>query len=194
MQQRLNIGGTRLPVHRQHGHQHQNRAEQCVEEELERSIDPALTTPDTDDQEHRDQHTLEQDVEQDQVKGTEHTDHQGLKHQKGDHVFAHTGLDGFPAGNDADRHKQGRQQNEPDRDTVNAHLVAEAEGRQPLNLLHHLEPGYGRIETDQHEQRDDKGGDRGEQRNPAGIACGRRLIIIDHEEEEHADQRQERND
>src|SRR5271166_6020334 len=51
--------------HSQYCQQHQHRAEQRVEEELERGIDAALPAPDADDQVHRDQHGLEEHIEQD---------------------------------------------------------------------------------------------------------------------------------
>jgi hypothetical protein len=68
-EQHLDVGGAGAPVHRHDGEQHQHRAEQRVEEELEAGIDPARAAPDADDQEHRDQAGLEEQIEQHQVEG-----------------------------------------------------------------------------------------------------------------------------
>ena len=51
--------------HPQHRDQHQHRAEQGVEEEFIGRVDAVLAAPDADDQVHRDQAGLEEDVEED---------------------------------------------------------------------------------------------------------------------------------
>ena len=49
------------------GGEHQDAAERRVQHELERRVDAALAAPDADDEEHRDQHRLPEQVEQEQV-------------------------------------------------------------------------------------------------------------------------------
>ena len=93
VEQRRDVGRAGLPVHRHDGEQHQHRAEQRVEEELEAGIDAPRAAPDADDQEHRDQAALEEDVEEDEVERAEDADHQRLEHQEGDHVFLEARLD-----------------------------------------------------------------------------------------------------
>ena len=56
-------------IDREDRQQHQHRAEQRVEEELEGRVDAPRAAPDADDQEHRDQHALEEDVEQRRNRG-----------------------------------------------------------------------------------------------------------------------------
>ncbi len=63
--QHRDIGCPGMPVHCHDGEQHQNGAEQRVEEEFETGVDAALTPPDADDQEHRDQAALEEEIEHD---------------------------------------------------------------------------------------------------------------------------------
>ncbi len=65
--------------------QHQRRAEGCVDEELDRGVDPALGSPDADDEVHRDQHRLEEDEEKEEVEGQEGADHAGLEEQRVHH-------------------------------------------------------------------------------------------------------------
>ena len=88
-QQRHDVGRARFPIHRHDGEQHQHRAEQRVEEELEARIDAARAAPDADDQEHRDQAAFEEQIEQDEIERREGADHQRLQHQERDHVFLH---------------------------------------------------------------------------------------------------------
>ena len=96
-QQRRDVGGAGVPVHGHHGEQHQHRAQQRVEEELEARVDAPLAAPHADDQEHRDQAALEEQVEQHQVERAEHADHQRLEHQEGDHVLLDPRLDRLPS-------------------------------------------------------------------------------------------------
>ena len=104
--QRRNVGRAGVPVQRHDRQQHQHRAEQRVEEELEAGIDPARAAPDADDQEHRDQAAFEEQIEQHEVERREGADHQRFQHQERHHVFAHPHLDRFPARQDAERHQR----------------------------------------------------------------------------------------
>jgi hypothetical protein len=71
----------RLEVDRQEGDQHEHRAEQRVEEELHARVVAPRATPDPDHEEHRDEHELPEDEEQDQVEGDERAGHARLQHQ-----------------------------------------------------------------------------------------------------------------
>ncbi len=124
--QRRNIGRARIDEHRDHRDQHQHRAKEGIKEELERCIDPVLAAPDADDQEHRDQTGLEEQVEQHQIKRQEHAQHQRFQHQEGDHVFLDAGFH-IPAGGDDQRHQEGGQHHEQDRNPVDTHLVVQAQ-------------------------------------------------------------------
>ena len=192
VQQRRDVGGAGLPVHRHDGEQHQHRAEQRVEEELEAGIDPARTAPHADDQEHRDQAALEEDIEQHQVERAEGADHQRLEHQEGDHVFAHPALDGGPARQDRDRHQRGGQDHERQRNAVDTHGVGDgaAEPRPPFQ---ELEIGRTWIETPDQDQRNREGEQCGPQRHPARVAQAR-LVVAQEGDEQRAGDRQEGDD
>ena len=166
-------GGARDHGHGQDRRQHQHRAQQGVEEELVGRIDPVLAAPYADDQEHRDQAELEEHVEQDQVQRREHPDHQGLEHQEGDQILHQPGLDARPAGQDADRHQEGGQNHEQDRDPVHAHGVVDH--REPGRLLRELETRGPGVEIGQHQQGQGEGRKRGGQGHPQGGAAGGRL-------------------
>ena len=190
--QRRDIGRAGIDIHRDHRHQHQQRAEEGVEEELEGRVDAVLAAPDADDQEHRDQAALEEEVEEHQVQRGEDAEHQRFQHQEGDHVFLHPHLH-VPAGGDGDRHQEGGEHHEEDRDAVHAHLVFQPQ--QPLAVLDELEAGVVRIEPAEQEERDEERRRGGDQRQPLGVAL-RGLILAPEEqrEDQRRDQRQEDDD
>ena len=191
-QQHRDVGGARLPVHRHDGEQHQHGAGERVEEELEARIDPARAAPHADDEEHRDEAALEEQVEQHEVERREGADHQRFQHQERDHVFADADLDGAPARRDAERHDRGGEDDERQRDAVDAHVVG-AEAGEPGVLLDELEFRRARIEAPHQIERDDEGDQRGRERHPAGVA-GARFVRAQHGDEQHADERQEGGD
>jgi hypothetical protein len=81
---------TGLGVQEDQRHQHQQRAQQRVQEELEGRVDLVRATPDTDDQVHRDQRGLEEHIEQQAIERAEHADHQAAEDHEGAHVLVHT--------------------------------------------------------------------------------------------------------
>ena len=169
-EQRRDVGGAGLPIDRHDGEQHQQRAGERVEEELEARIDAARTAPDADDEEHRDQAALEEQIEQHEVEAREHADHQRLEHEEGDHIFLHPRRDRLPARQDAERHQQRGEEHEGQGDAVDAHM--EVDRPEPGALLDELELRRGGIEVAPQQQRQREGDERGPQRDEAGVAGG----------------------
>jgi len=185
------VGCAGVPVHGHHGQQHQDRTEQCVQKELVAGIDPTLAAPNPDDQEHRDQTALEEGVEENQIKGAEHADHEHFQKQKRDHVFLDPGLDRFPARKDAEGHQRRRQQNEQDGNAVDAHLIGNGTA-QPIDSLHHLEVGIGGIELRQDQKRKQEVDNRHQQRDQPDVAMFGRLVFPGEQQDQgRAKQRQE---
>ena len=188
-QQRLDVGGAGLIVHRDQRHQHQHRAEEGVEEELEGGVDPVLAAPDADDQEHRDQLALEEDVEEHQIQRAEDAEHQRLQHQEGDHILLDPAGDA-PARGDGQRHQEGGQHHEQDRDAVDAHPVGKS--AEPRPLLDELEAGVARVVAGDQKQRQEESGAGGEEREELGVPLRHRVLALQEDEQHHrADQRQE---
>ena len=185
------VGGPGHVIHGDQRQHHQHRAEQGIEEELEGRIDPARPAPDADDQEHRDQHALEEHVEEHEIQGAEGADHEGLEHQEGDHVFLDPDLDRFPGREDADRGQQRREQDEEHGDAVDTHVVADAEGGDPIRLLDELEIGRAAVEAEPERQRQQEGDERGPECEIAGVAGDGRRLAAQHEDQRAADQGQE---
>ena len=92
------------------GKQHQDRACHRVQEELERRIDASWAAPDADQEVHRHQRELPEDVEQEQVLRDEYARHADFQQQEEDHELAHPGIYRLPGGEDRDRREERRQQ------------------------------------------------------------------------------------
>ena len=158
--QRRNISGAGIPVQRHDCQQHQYRAQQRVEEELEARVHPARATPHSNDQEHRDQAALEEQIEKHQVERAEGADHERFEQQESHHVFAHPHGDRFPARDDAKRHQGGGQDDERQRNAVHTHMIHNGIG-QPRRLLDKLEVRLRGIEAPDQHQRHGKRNERG---------------------------------
>src|SRR3989441_10413255 len=65
----------------------------CVEDELDRRVNAVGAAPDADDEVHRDQHRLPEDVEEEEVEADEHAEHPRLEDQHRDHEFLPPVLD-----------------------------------------------------------------------------------------------------
>ena len=185
-------GRARISKHPHHRHKHQHRAKERVEEELERSINPVRPAPDANDQEHRDQASLKEQVEQDQIQRHEHAKHQRFKQQKRDHVFFDA-MFHVPARQNNQRHHEGGKHHKQDGYAINTQTVLHAQ--QPFGFNHELHAGIVWIKLKQHKQGHHKGDRGGDHREPLGIAL-RRFIVST--QEDGQDQRRksghERND
>ena len=193
-QQRWNVCCSGLPVHSHDGQQHQHRAEQRIEEELQAGIDAACATPNPDNQEHWDQAGFKEDVEQHDVERAEDADHQRFQNKERDHIFAHPLLDAFPARQDTERHQEGGQDHEQHRNAVDTEMVADAPLLDPLNLFNELEVRTGIVEIDPDGKRHQEGDDRCEQRHIAHVATGNLTVFPNQESDQRTDQRQESDD
>src|SRR5271169_6866049 len=67
----LDVGGSGLEVDRYYGEQHPHSAEKGIKKEFEGRVDPIWSAPHADDQEHRNQHALEEHVEENEIEGAE---------------------------------------------------------------------------------------------------------------------------
>ncbi len=160
---------------RQDRHQHQQRPDQGVEHELHRGVDAVGATPDADDEVHRHQDDLPEDVEQEQVQGQEHAQHAHLEREEGDHVFLDARLDGPEGRQDADPGEQRGEDHQQQADAVHAHLVVDAEERDPGHLLLELEPRVIDVEAQDRDERQherDQGGAQGDRLHGPDVVAG----------------------
>ena len=115
----------------QERHQHQHRAGQGVEEELDGRIQLLGAAPDADEEVHGDQHHFPEEVEEEHVLGDEDAQHGGLEHQQPEVVLLVPLLDGPEGAGHRDGADEGGQQPEQEADAVHAHAELDPEGRDP---------------------------------------------------------------
>src|ERR1019366_472182 len=76
-----------MEVQKQNAQQHQHRASQGVEEELNGGVELARAAPDPNQQVHGNQHRFPEDEEQEEIQRHEDAEHARLQKQKPDVVF-----------------------------------------------------------------------------------------------------------
>ncbi len=185
----LDVGGAGGEIHRQDREQHQQRTEQRVEEELEAGINAPLAAPHADDEEHRDQAALEEDVEEEKIERRKHAHHQGFEDQERDHVFGDARFD-FPARQDAERHQRTGQYDEQHGDAVDAHMIGDAVA-QPGGMFDKLEGGRMSVEMRPQHQRQYEVGQGDDHRHPARRVRHCCIGTARQEDDRRAEQRQE---
>ena len=110
--------------------EHGEAAREGVDEELQGRVRAVGATPDADEEVHRDEHYLPEQVEQDQVERDEHADEPGLEQQQQREVLAHAVLDAARR----DHRKHGQQCGEEhhrQRQPVHAEVKRRVEARDP---------------------------------------------------------------
>jgi len=127
-------------VERQDRHQHEERTDDRVEDELDRGVDPPRSAPDPDQQVHRDQHQLPEDVEEEDVERQEDAEHPRLQHEQEDVELLHPLAHRAEGGEDDQRREHGRQQHEIDGDAVDPEEVLDPEARDPGAPVDELRP------------------------------------------------------
>jgi hypothetical protein len=137
-----------------HRGQHEQAADQRVEEELDRRVLPARSTVRPDDEVHRDQHDLEEHVEQEHVGGREDADHRALEGQQQREVAGHRPpavLDVVPGGQDHQRGEHRDQHQHDQGDAVRGEREPGVPARDPGVRLAELEPLATGLKGDPHD-------------------------------------------
>ncbi len=172
--QRRHVEGAGLVIQVDQADQHEDRAEERVDEELQRRVDAARPAPDADEDEHRDQHGLEEDVEQQRVRRAEHADQQPLQHQHGGQVLMRlVVLDHVPGADDDQHPDEAGQQDQRHRDAVHAQRVVDVERGDPRMRLDQLHQRAIGVVGRQQEQAGDEGDHGDRQRDPAAGSAAR---------------------
>src|SRR5258708_1783640 len=73
-------------------HEHQNASDECIEEKLDGGIDAALMAENPDEEVHRDQHGLPEEIEEHQVERAEDPYHTGLEEEQKHHELFQSDL------------------------------------------------------------------------------------------------------
>ena len=151
-------------------HEHQERTDERVEDELDRGVDAVGAAPDADDQVHRHEHDLPEDVEEEEVERQEDAEHSRLEDEEADEVLLHARLNRTEARKDADPAQQRRQDNKRAREPVDAKVIGDTERRDPRELLAEGELATLPTNAEQHAEAQRKGDERDTERDETNQA------------------------
>jgi hypothetical protein len=183
-----------LEVHRQEPQQHEDAAEQRVEEELDRRVLAVRAPPDPDQEVHRYQHELPEDEEQHQVERNERAGHAGLQQElQSQERLRLAGLRHEPPCVDRAQERQHEREDEQRHaDPVDPDVVPGPDRRDPFDVHLVLEPAPGSVvEPD----RDRDRGDHRRARDGDAQATDRLLLLArDERDDDRAHEGQERGD
>ena len=128
-----------IPVEHQDRHQHEHAAREGVEEELHRRVDAPVVAPDPDEEVHRDEHGLPEHVEEEEVEGARRprSSPASSRSMKMTNSRTRSSIE-RPGAEQAQRGQEGGEDDEPEREPVDADVVADALGRDPGALLDEL--------------------------------------------------------
>ncbi len=185
------VEGAGREPERDHRHEHEQRAREGVDDELDRRADAAGPAPDSDEDVERDHHRFPEDVEEEEVLGGEDSDRRPFEEEQEAEVDAQALSSRPEAVGDCRRRDDHRQTDEPEREVEEADGVRDAEVGEPGVRRLVLEARVPVVEVERPVHPDDQLGERHEERCAAG---GSRRRPGDDPDEERACDRKEDKD
>ncbi len=146
------------------------------------SIHPTRPAPDTDNEEHRDQHGLEEQVKQNRIGCREHAVNQTRHDQERRQILRHLLLNHFPRRGDDEDGGEAIEQYKQHGDAVNAQRIVNVVTRDPHSTFNKLHGRAGVVEADPQRDRDQQTKNAADQRHGARHWLLRFLV-----EEQHQD-------
>ena len=138
------------------GNEEKDAAEERVNEELYRGVVLVGSSPDGNEEVHRDEHRFPENVKQDEIKRAEDADHGRFHEQDADHELLHPLLDCCPRTEHADRCKQCCKEDEEDGNPVNTEGIVDIVRWYPGDMFAELKEGRCRIKTGIEDERNGK--------------------------------------
>src|SRR6185436_18624375 len=126
-----------------------------------------------DQEVHRDEHRVPEDVEEEQVERDEDAEHRRLEGEQEEREQLDVLVDRLPRGEQRQRRQHPRQHDQEEADAVDAEVVGDAELRQPLAVLDELVVGADRVERPPQVE----GGGEREQRDAERDVAHQRLAL-----------------
>ena len=142
-----------MRVQPQNRRQHKHRRDHGVHEEFHGGIDLALVPENADQQRHRDQRGFPEEIEEEEIEGSEDADQRGLQDQQQNEKFLYPVVHRLPRDQHAQRREERGQNHQPQRDAVDAHVVVNVGRRNPLAVDFVLESWHGAMEVHRQVQR-----------------------------------------
>ena len=143
-----------LEVERQDGQQHQHRAGQRVEEELDGRVETPRAAPNADDEIHRHQHDLPENIEEKQVNREEHAQHACLQQQEHGVILFDAVLNRRPGAENGQEPDDGRQHHQQQADAIQPQVIPRAQRRDPVEPFDKLKLSRRHVEPEDQRQRD----------------------------------------
>ena len=170
--------------------QHQHAAGHRVEDELDRGVDAPLVAPDADEEIHRHEHRVPEDVEEEEVERDEDAHHRALEQQHEDAERLGLLVDRLPRAEQRERRQEACQNEQQQADAVDADEVLDAERRDPGVPLDELEVAGRRVELAPEQQRLGEHQQRGDERDVAHQRRAPLFIAVDEEQQDGSSHRQ----
>ena len=105
--------------------QHQHRTGHGVQEKLDGGVDAAVVAPDADQEIHGHQHDFPEHEEQEQIPCGEDTDEAEFEQQQEGEEFLDLVVDGFPREQDGDGRQERGEDDQPETEAVDAHVIVD---------------------------------------------------------------------
>ena len=179
-----------VEVEPQNAEQHDDAADEGVQEKFDRRVQPPVASPDADEEIHRHEHDLPEQEEQQEVETDERPHHACLQDQQEDVVLLHALGNRRPRGKNRDEPEQGGQQHEQRAEAVDAQEVLRAHRGNPGHPLDELIAGVLGVVPEPQRHGDEESGEREDVRDPSdGVA----VLFGDEHQHRRADKREEQN-
>ena len=178
-------------VQREDAEQHDDAADEGVQEELDRRVEPVRAAPDPDQEVHRHEHHFPEQEEEQEIERHERAEHAGLQHEQEDVVLLHPLGDRIPRRQHRDASHHRRQQDQEGAQAVDAEKILGPDRRDPGCALDELEVGALRREPEPQRHRDEEADEGDDVRDPPDGAL---VLLVDQQQEERAGQRREQDD
>ena len=136
--------------------QHDDRTDKRIEKELDRSVQAIGAAPDADDEIHRHQHHLPEDVEKEEIERRKDSKHPGLQEKQKDVVLLLSLAYVVPRAQRRDRSKQSREDDQNKGHPIDTHLIPDTDRWNPAVVLDELEAGFGPVICDEQRKRNQK--------------------------------------
>src|ERR687894_41848 len=172
----------------QKAREHRRAPEKGVDKEPSRRPAPVLVPPYADEQVHRYQRDLEEDVEEDQILRCEHPEHPNLRDEEYREVLPEV-LPNIPRRDHGDERQEGREEEHPEPQPVEPDPVANTQRRDPFEALREKR-GTSQI-TAVHKVDVEREQERRRRDPKSGVANGPLVGAAQKEHQEDTDQRQE---
>jgi hypothetical protein len=120
-------------------HQHQRTSGHRIKHEFDQRVVSTWPAPNAENESHREEHQLPEQKEQEKIDRDQCSQHSPLEDEDKEHEFLRSVPNIGPRAEQDNRGKHRGQQDQPDREPVDADGVGNSQGRHPGNTFHHLQ-------------------------------------------------------